>query len=217
MNILIIAGHGAGDPGACRGSLKEADLTRDLAAKLHARLPDCTTVYDPARNAFKDVTKGVLKAEHFKAFDLVLELHFNAVKADSGDGKTKGVEAYVAKSEQDTMPARALCTALKGLGLTNRGVKRKNFSVIYTAYKAGVPAVLLEVCFLDDADDMAVYDPDKAAERIAVGLRLLYDLAPDPAWQWALDKGLLTDSDRSRTITGAKLAEVLYQLHGGEH
>lgn len=215
MTILIIAGHGAGDPGACCGSLQEAELTRDLAAKVCALLPGHTIQYPEQRNAFKDVTKGVLTASHLKAADQVVELHFNAVKAEPGDGRIKGVEAYVTTACTDTLLAAALCEGIAGLGFTNRGVKRKNFSVIHTARKAGVPAVLLEVCFLDDGDDMGLYDPDAAAAAIAGVLADAFDLWADPAWDWAVSRGLLTEPDRNRAMTGAELAEALYILHGG--
>ena len=38
MKILLIAGHGAGDPGACACGYKEADLTREVATTLQAKL-----------------------------------------------------------------------------------------------------------------------------------------------------------------------------------
>jgi len=215
MNILIIPGHGAGDPGACSGSLQEAALTRALAGQLCALLPESTTLYDTSRNAFKDVTAGRLTAKSFKAYDWVVELHFNAVKADKGDGKVKGVECWVPTEAADTKLAKALCAAVQSLGFTNRGVKRKNFSVIYTAHKAGVPALLLELCFLDDADDMALYDPHKAAAAIAEALTEHFGLHTDPAWAWCAERGLVSGA-ADAAITAGALARALYKLHGGE-
>jgi N-acetylmuramoyl-L-alanine amidase len=49
------------------------------------------------------------------------------------------------------------------LGFTNRGVKRKNWAVISRAKKQGVSSALFETCFLDDADDMKIYDKNKKA------------------------------------------------------
>lgn len=218
MKFLIIAGHGAGDPGACCGSLKESELTRELAGRMVSKLPDHAALYPTDRNAYKDVKAGALKAADFQAYDYVLELHFNAVKQDAGDGKIKGVECYVPTGQKDPFVAQNLCAAMKELGFTNRGVKRKDFAVIHTACKAGVPAALLEVCFLDDADDMALYDLEDTAEALADMLAASHgiELMEDAAWTWCVEQGLLMEPARNRVLTGAELAEVLYKLHGGE-
>lgn len=171
MNLLLIAGHGAGDPGAVWNGRREADETRRLAADLQRALGGRCTVarYPEDRNAYSDYQSGNLTGTaQFSQYDAVLELHFNAC-ADGTDGKLKGAEAYVTTTETDTALASALCKALESLGFPNRGVKRKNWAVIAAARRQGVPAVLLEVCFLDDGDDMALYDRryDEVAAALA--------------------------------------------------
>ena len=164
MKLLLISGHGAGDPGATSSiggvAYRESDQTRRVTAALQASLAAyCdVTVYPTDRNAFEDHNKGTLAAvAQFSRYDYVLEIHFNAVKAGAADGKTKGVECYVTTSEEKTDVEEAVCAAVAACGLTNRGVRRKNWSVISDARRAGVSAALLEVCFIDDPDDMAVY------------------------------------------------------------
>ena len=164
MKLLLISGHGAGDPGATSSiggvAYQEADETRRVTAPLSKALAAyCdVTVYPTDRNAYEDYRKGTLTAlAGFSAYDYVLEVHFNALKAVTADGKTKGVECYVPAGQSDTALASALCAGIAARGLKNRGVKKKNWSVIYTAHRSGTPAALLEVCFLDDADDMALY------------------------------------------------------------
>lgn len=171
MNLLLIAGHGAGDPGAVWNGRREADETRRLAADLQRALAGRCTVarYPEDRNAYSDYQSGNLTGTaQFSQYDAVLELHFNACAAGT-DGKLKGAEAYVTTTETDTALASALCGALETLGFPNRGVKRKNWAVIAAARRQGVPAVLLEVCFLDDGDDMALYDRryDEVAAALA--------------------------------------------------
>ena len=125
--------------------------------------------YPEDRNAYSDYQSGNLTGTaQFSQYDAVLELHFNACAAGT-DGKLKGAEAYVTTTETDTALASALCKALESLGFPNRGVKRKNWAVIAAARRQGVPAVLLEVCFLDDGDDMALYDRryDEVAAALA--------------------------------------------------
>ena len=78
----------------------------------------------------------------FPQYDYVLEIHFNALQGGAADDRTKGVECYVTTGETGTEVEEAICRKLAALGLTNRGVKRKDWSVIRTARKAGVPAAL---------------------------------------------------------------------------
>ena len=161
MKILLISGHGAGDPGAIGTyngkTYKEADLTREVVNGVAKKLKECAevTVYDQKRNAYTDYKNGTLnKNANFAHYDFVLEVHFNAFKADSGDGRTKGVEIF-AKSGSSIEPA--ICKNIAALGFVNRGVKSNSFAVINTARSKGTRAALLEVCFIDDADDMKLY------------------------------------------------------------
>lgn len=160
MKLLLISGHGAGDPGAIGNGKREADETRRVTAALKPILSEYAdvTIYPTDRNAYEDYKKGTLAAvAQFSRYDCVLEVHFNALSQSAADGSTKGVECYVPTDTEDTTLPAALCRNLAALGLRNRGVKRKNWSVIHTAHRSGTPAALLEVCFLDDADDMALY------------------------------------------------------------
>lgn len=164
MNILLIAGHGAGDPGATsttNGKLhKEAEETRRVVAALQPILQKyCkVSVYPTSRNAFEDHKSGTLRSTaKFENYNYVLEIHFNAFQNGPLDGNTKGVECYVTSRESGTVVEEKICKNIAAAGLTNRGVKRYNWSVINAAKNAGVSSALLEVCFIDDPDDMKVY------------------------------------------------------------
>lgn len=176
MNILLISGHGNGDPGAVSRingvQYREADETRamtDLIKKYLGKY--CSVVqYPKERNAYHDYHKGVLSTiGNFKAFDYVLEVHFNAYLAGQADGKTKGTECYVTASEKSVGVETKICENISKFGFRNRGVKRYNYAVINTAKKNGTSSALLEVCFIDDPDDMAIYVPrrDAIAKSIA--------------------------------------------------
>lgn len=179
MKILLIAGHGAGDPGAVAtvngNRYKEAELTREVVENVRqilSRYADIT-VYPAGSNAYYDHQAGSLGAKaNFEAYGYVLEIHFNAYSVDSGDGKVKGTEAYVTTSESGITVEERILGNLSALGFKNRGVKRKNWAVISKAKSCGVSSCLLEVCFVDDADDMALYERKKAetARAIAMGV-----------------------------------------------
>lgn len=119
MSILLIAGHGAGDPGAVSGKYREADEARKVVSALRKRLGGACAVYPTDRDGYQDYKKGTLRSvAQFQDYDLVLEVHFNAFKASSADGKTKGVEAYVPKGGDKTV-ADKLCRAVSACGLSH--------------------------------------------------------------------------------------------------
>ena len=168
MRMLLIAGHGAGDPGATGkyggATYREADEARNMVSLIAAELKKQgvdAQVRDTARNANEDWKAGKLVFP--SNLNYVLEIHFNAVSQSGADGKTKGVECYVTTSEKGVSVEQGICAAVASFGLTNRGVKRKNFNVISAAKKAGISAALLEICFIDDPDDMAIYIRNRAA------------------------------------------------------
>ena len=74
MKVLIVAGHGQGDSGACACGYKEADLTREVASLLSQY--GGVTVYDMSKDLYKQQAAG--KRFDFTPFDYVLEIHFNA-------------------------------------------------------------------------------------------------------------------------------------------
>ena len=174
MRLLLIAGHGAGDPGAVSGAWQEAEETRRVAAAVAAALAGRADVdlYPTARNAYADWKSGALDAlARFARYDYVLELHFNAFRADAADGKCKGTELYTpaAACAADQAILRQVCA----LGFPNRGLKDGgHLAVISAACRSGTAAALLEVCFLDDPDDMALYAaaPERVARAVAAGI-----------------------------------------------
>ena len=180
MNILLIAGHGGNDPGACAFGKKESDLSRELVALIKNNLKkyECdVSVYPTDRSAYKDLIANGL-TYNFKPYDYVLEVHFNAYKNDSGDGKVKGTEIYATKSEEIVSVEQSIVNNIAKLGFTNRGVKRKNFSVISEAKRQGVSSALLETCFIDDSDDMKIYSTKKneVAQAVADGIAKGYNM-----------------------------------------
>lgn len=174
MNILLIAGHGDGDCGAVGNGCKEADLTREVATLLKSELNGYAEVViaDMKRNWYQYICKkgGYLV---LKDYDYALEIHFNAIKPESvSDGVTKGTEIYVTTAEKGTKVEQGIVDTLSALGFKNRGVKRYNYGLINHIKKKGVSSALLEVCFIDDIDDMKLFQSKKGevAKAIAKGI-----------------------------------------------
>ena len=70
MKILIIAGHGQGDPGACACGYEEATLAREYAPMLKAALSKYAdvTLYDTSKNMYKQLKAG--NSFNFKNYNL---------------------------------------------------------------------------------------------------------------------------------------------------
>ena len=185
MKILLISGHGAGDSGACakiKGkTYKEAEETIVMVKKIKEELSKYNVtvdLYPTDRNAYEDAKKGCLKVD-FSKYNYVLEIHFNACVNDlKGNGKTTGTEAFITTSDKTNSAEKNMLSCLSALGLNNRGVKSHNWTVINRAKMKGADSCLLEVCFIDDADDMAIYtkNKDNVAKAIALGVVKTYSL-----------------------------------------
>lgn len=170
MRILLISGHGAGDPGATSQFGKEADETIYMVEEIKKTLSKYAQVdlYPTNRNAYSDAKAGKL-AVNFANYNYVLEVHFNACVNDTkGDGKTTGTEIYVTTAEKTVGVETKIVQAIAAFGLKNRGVKKTNFTVIYRAKAAGVSSALLETCFIDDKDDMTIYNSKKTQIAAAI-------------------------------------------------
>ena len=201
MNLLLIAGHGAGDPGATSNGYQETVETRRVVQALAWALKDYCNVsqYPTGQNAYSDYKNGQLLATaKFSQYHYVLEIHFNAYKATRADGVTMGVECYVPTSESSTATEEALCRNLAELGLKNRGVKKKDYSVIWSARKQGPRAALLEVCFIDDPDDMRLYESQFAQVVQAIAKSIIDGFG----LQWL-------EQEQEEAMTGKEIYEKL--------
>lgn len=235
MNVLLIAGHGGNpyDPGACGCGYQEAKETRRmvdaLAPLLRAR--GCgVAVFDKAQNAYDVVRYG--GALPLSGIDYVVECHLNAGVGDQGgNGYTTGTEVLVHASEPATTVEQYILNNICALGFTNRGVKRRNdLAVMGYVVNHGISHALIETCFIDDADDMALYERkfNDVAKAIADGIAEGFGLeggseveenknqepskwAKD-AWAKAHELGLMDGTRPHDTVTREELAAVLVRL-----
>lgn len=129
-----------------------------------------------------------------KELDYVLEVHFNSCVNDlAGNGKTTGTEIYVTTAEKTVGVETKIVEKIAALGLKNRGVKRTNWRVIARAKASGTSSALLEVCFIDDKDDMQIYTAKKDQIAAAVATAI--------AEQFGLKKSGNSGNQGSKGIT----------------
>lgn len=175
MNILLIAGHGNGDPGACAMGYQEANETRRMANVLKLKLERRginVIMYDQNKNAYDTVRYG--GELPLQGIDYVIELHLNAGVGDtSGNGYTTGTEVLIHASEPGSTVEECILSKICALGFTNRGVKRRgDLAVMGYVVSNGISHALIETCFIDDADDMMLYEQnfDAIVSAIASGI-----------------------------------------------
>lgn len=98
-----------------------------------------------------------------------MSIHLNSGRKDgTGDGKTGGVETYNYDTATKEISDR-ICEAIAAeLGIHNRGTKYSKS--LYVLANTKSRALLIECCFVDDADDAKVWDAKRCAKAIVRGI-----------------------------------------------
>ncbi len=176
MRINIHAGHNPEGKIACGavGLIKESTEARKVKDKVIAMLKsqghivyDCTVDNGKSQN---DVLKKIVKKCNAHTVDLDVSIHFNSGANDKvGNGKTTGTEVFIYSSTSKAKKyAQNIVNAIVALGFKNRGVKYS--TSLYVLKKTQSPALLIECCFVDDKDDVNLYNADKVAQAIVKGI-----------------------------------------------
>lgn len=169
----VHAGHcpdGKGASGAV-GILKESAEARKVKNQLIALLEDADhTVYDCTCDVKATqngcLSKIVKKCNQHKV-KRDISIHLNAGRNDKkGDNSTGGVEVLIYSLDSEAYKdANQICKNIaKELGIRNRGVKVNRD--LYVLRKTKSPAMLIECCFVDDADDAEKWSAKKCAKAI---------------------------------------------------
>lgn len=172
MRIALNSGHTVAGPGtgASYKGFNEAEIVRDVTRALIPKLKakghtviDTTIRSASSQNAY---LKSICQLANATGADLFLSIHCNASVTHLG----RGCEAYTWKGRKVKQAVR-ICDALADLGFKNRGVK--DGSKLYVVKHTSATAVLVELFFLDNSTDRALYEklgPAKIAEAIAKAL-----------------------------------------------
>lgn len=159
-NIVVLdCGHGGTDPGARADGYNEKDITYDILysyAKNHFDSKDSNVKAYWTRT--DDTYVGLSDRAAFASkvgADLFVSLHMNSATNQSA----KGTEVYYSKDNNKTLSnglnssivaQKFQSKLLEVLGSKDRKVKTANYVVIY---KNTVPAVLIELGFLSNAEE----------------------------------------------------------------
>lgn len=167
--IYIAAGHGGSDPGAVSGkyiekalTLKTAQACRDYLANYDCNIIMARTTDKDCKTADKMAAVEAKKA----IIDLVLEIHYNA-------GGGEGCEVYYwhTHAPSKSLAQKVLAEMVK-LGQKSRGIKESkagtsyNFGMCRQAATTGIPSILGEYAFVDNAKDQAKINTDAKLKAI---------------------------------------------------
>ena len=168
MKINIHAGHNPDGKTACGavGLIKESTEARAIKDYVIKYLKAAEqTVYDCTVNDGKsssDVLKKIVTKCNSHDVSIDVSIHLNSGANDKkGNDKSTGVEVLIySKDSKAKDEAERVCKKLAALGFKNRGVKVRND--LYFLRKVNAPAMLIEVCFVDDKDDVTIFNKNKA-------------------------------------------------------
>lgn len=149
--LFVIAGHGAGDPGACSGGYSEADLVRQLASRLKALGGSEVQVGDTNVNWYASnyIGKG-----HCPKGVPVIELHMDSASASAKGGHVIIKKGFVADAYDN-----ALADFISSFfpGRSNKLVGRSDLANPNRAASMGVNYRLVECGFISNSGDRSKF------------------------------------------------------------
>jgi N-acetylmuramoyl-L-alanine amidase len=173
MKFGIDSGHNVSPDTGAVGIKDEDSLTLDVGNKLRAKLAaaghtvvNCTP--NSASSVQDSLRKRVDKANS-NAVDIFVSIHFNKFLNNETTDNPMGSEVY-ALSNTSAGIGQTVLNKIADLGFRSRKVKSVGYFVLRNT---SMPAILIEVCFLDSTADMALLDSvgtDAIAEAIKEGL-----------------------------------------------
>lgn len=157
MKIGIIFGHGQGDSGATAFGKQEALEVRSLESELrnHAKkLGVPIAIYDTNLNAFWQKNAGTWAVNNRCTY--VCEIHLNA-------GGGTGTELLILpKLHADDNDIKVLDAMTSTFKLANRGIKHMQLQNLSLIASRGISCSLLECVFIDNQNDMVVWQAKKS-------------------------------------------------------
>lgn len=153
--IALDAGHGGADPGSVYQGRQEKEDVQNLALSVGNILTDrgFDVVYTRTEDTYESPYEKAEIANRSGA-DVLISLHRNSMQEPNTGS---GAEALVyQKTGKAGKIAEILLTALQMVGFVNLGVTERPGLALLKYTK--MPAVLLEVGFVDSEEDNRLYD-----------------------------------------------------------
>ncbi len=163
MRIFIDPGHGGKDPGATHGDLIEKELALGISRRLQDKLIDRGHLVDMSRRTdfFVQLEARARMANEWLA-DVFLSIHLNAdADADEpGMPEAHGSEFWIYPGSVHGSGLASSIDHAIAIDFPDhpaRGIKQAKFAVLRLTK---MPAVLLELAFIDTKKSGALKDPE---------------------------------------------------------
>ena len=174
MKILVMAGHSASGNLGCgaEGYINESNENRKVAPKVVEYLKklgiEATYIHLDKSKSSKYLKEQVDLANSKGNFDCVVQIHFNAGSEDKTKETTGSETLYI--TEKGKAFAQRVDDKLSILFKDKRNIRQDN-KLFWLRHTKSV-AILIEVCFIDDKDDVKVYEEnfEEVCKLIAEGL-----------------------------------------------
>lgn len=169
--VIIDAGHGGVEPGAVYEGRKEKDDTLQLAFDLGSALEQrgIQVEYTRVTDVYDTPYEKAAIANQSDA-DIFVSLHRNATQIP---GSASGIMSLVyADTGVPALLARNINSELASVGWADLGVSERPGLVVLRQTK--MPAVLVEVGFIDNPADNAFFDANMAATADAIADGILH-------------------------------------------
>jgi N-acetylmuramoyl-L-alanine amidase len=151
-SVVISSGHAWKVRGAS-GVLDEVNEARNvvdrLSDELHTRGVTVTVFHDNASTTQNENLNAIVNYHNAQERELDVSVHFNAYEPTDNP---MGVEVlYYSQAEL----AEEVAVAISACGFKDRGAKRRDD--LFFLNSTSMPAILIEVCFVDSAADAELY------------------------------------------------------------
>ncbi|GKX28131.1 hypothetical protein SH1V18_06110 [Vallitalea longa] len=165
--IVIDPGHGDTDPGATGNGIAEKDVNLDITLFLKEYLDkdnNIKTYYSRTTDIYSSLGDRCDIANEVDC-DFFVSIHNNSFKSGAN-----GTEVYyLAPSSKPGMTSQKLADIflkkiIDAAGTKNRGCKTANY---YVLRNTDMPAILLEIAFISNAEDAAKLKSDKFKKNVA--------------------------------------------------
>lgn len=176
-HIFVIAGHGAGDPGACGNGYQEAERVRALASRIAAFGGSNVTVGDTNRNWYAD--NGISSLNIPKDWQII-ELHMDSAAASARGGHVI-IKSGFSADAYDNALANLVGSILPGR--SNLIVGRSDLANPKRAAAKGYGYRLVEFGFISNATDVQIFNSrmDDLAKGIVEAFQNTAANNPDPS------------------------------------
>lgn len=177
----VHAGHNPEGKIACGASdlLNESRENRLVKGELINYLRQYgNTVYDCTEDNGRskmDVLEKIVKKCNAHTVDFDFSLHLNSGRSDdNGDSKQGGVEVHInADNKGKKAVAERILSRMESIGFKRHGTGIVFNPNLYVLNHTNAPALLIEICFVDDRDDYNQYNKvgyKAVAKAIAEGI-----------------------------------------------